>query len=218
MQPVAVYARTLPVALARVWENVLDWEHLPWLHQATFGHVRLLERRADGWRAETSLRASRRPEPFVVDVAIARDTREYHSRTVAGPGAGRDVVTRVVPLGARTTRVEVAFLAPDLPAASREAAGAAWVGLYTRLWDEDEAMMLRRQALLDGTLRPGCGTAVVDGRTIRFGTTCPHLGGPLDDEPITAGCVTCPWHGYRFDLRTGRSADGRGLALDTPPA
>jgi nitrite reductase/ring-hydroxylating ferredoxin subunit len=23
----------------------------------------------------------------------------------------------------------------------------------------------------------------------------------------------CPWHGYRFDLRTGCSADGRALAL-----
>jgi nitrite reductase/ring-hydroxylating ferredoxin subunit len=34
---------------------------------------------------------------------------------------------------------------------------------------------------------------------------CPHFGGPLDDAPVDdRGIVTCPWHGYRFDVRTGR--------------
>ena len=27
----------------------------------------------------------------------------------------------------------------------------------------------------------------------------------------------CPWHGYRFDLRTGDSTDGHRLRLDTRP-
>ena len=40
---VAVYERTIRASLERVWENVLDWEHLPWLHRRTFGHIRLLE-------------------------------------------------------------------------------------------------------------------------------------------------------------------------------
>lgn len=218
MDPVAVYGRTLPVATARVWENVLDWEHLPWLHRTTFGHVRLLARHATGWRAETSLRGVRTPAPFVVEVAIDRDAGIYHSRTVAGPGTGTDVVTQVTVLGPRTTRVDVALLAPDVSAARREVAGAAWVATYTRLWDEDEAMMLRRQALLDGALVPGCRDArTAGGDAVRFSTVCPHRGGPLDDAPVEDGCVVCPWHGYRFDLRTGRSADGRGLALAGPP-
>jgi nitrite reductase (NADH) small subunit len=32
---------------------------------------------------------------------------------------------------------------------------------------------------------------------------CPHLGGPLADGIVAGGCVTCPLHGRRFDLRTG---------------
>ena len=52
-----------------------------------------------------------------------------------------------------------------------------------------------------------------DGRVGLVDPVCPHRGGPLDEAPVEAGCLTCPWHGYRFDVRTGRSADGRGLAL-----
>jgi nitrite reductase/ring-hydroxylating ferredoxin subunit len=41
---------------------------------------------------------------------------------------------------------------------------------------------------------------------------------PLADvEPDADGCITCPWHGYRFDIATGLSADGRGLRLGPCP-
>jgi Rieske Fe-S protein len=99
-----------------------------------------------------------------------------------------------------------------------QSAGAAYVALYTQLWNEDEAMMARRQALLDRTLVRGCRSVALDGTTVRFGTTCPHLGGPLEEARVEDGSVVCPWHGYRFDLRTGRSCDGRDLALEPPPA
>ena len=32
---------------------------------------------------------------------------------------------------------------------------------------------------------------------------CPHRGGPLADGLVADSCVTCPLHGWRFDLRTG---------------
>jgi nitrite reductase/ring-hydroxylating ferredoxin subunit len=32
---------------------------------------------------------------------------------------------------------------------------------------------------------------------------CPHLEGPLFHGSVADGCVTCPWHSWRFDLRTG---------------
>ena len=36
---------------------------------------------------------------------------------------------------------------------------------------------------------------------------CPHQGGPLGmgelDETADACYVTCPWHGWQFDIRTG---------------
>jgi hypothetical protein len=213
---VAVYDRMVRASLARVRENVLDWEHLPWLHRETFGHVRLLERRADGWRAESSLRDGRPGDVFLLDVAFEPDGLTYHSRTVAGRGAGTDIVTHLEPQGPGATRVAVELLAPDVSADRAERIDADFVRLYTRLWDQDEAMMIRRQALLDGRLVHGTRVVEVDGVRLRHGTVCPHLGGPLEDAPVADGCITCPWHGYRFDVRTGRNADGRGLRLEMP--
>src|SRR5512143_3022502 len=86
--PVAVYERVVGASLERVWENVLDWEHLPWLHAGTFGHVRLLDASDEGWRAEASLRAG--GAPFVLDVALDRPALRYHARTIDGPGTGTD--------------------------------------------------------------------------------------------------------------------------------
>jgi nitrite reductase (NADH) small subunit len=36
-----------------------------------------------------------------------------------------------------------------------------------------------------------------------IGAACPHAGGPLADGLVADSCVTCPLHGWRFDLRTG---------------
>lgn len=35
---------------------------------------------------------------------------------------------------------------------------------------------------------------------------CPHHGGPLASGAVDDGRVTCPWHQYSFDLRTGECA------------
>lgn len=32
---------------------------------------------------------------------------------------------------------------------------------------------------------------------------CSHRGGPLSEGTLDESCVTCPWHGSRFDLETG---------------
>jgi hypothetical protein len=199
---VAVYDRTVRASLERVWENVLDWEHLPWLHRTTFGHVRLFEQSRNGWRGEASLRGG---APFVLDVTVDRERLVYHSRTIDGPGTGTDIVTTLAPEGDHATRVHVDFLVPDVRPERREQIGAGYVYVYTRLWDEDEAMMIRRQALLDGRLPESTREALIDGTVCRFSTICSHLGGPLETAEIdAAGIVTCPWHGHRFDARTGR--------------
>jgi nitrite reductase (NADH) small subunit len=43
---------------------------------------------------------------------------------------------------------------------------------------------------------------------------CLHQAGPLCDGPVEDGAVTCPWHGWSYDLRTGILVqDGRvGIA------
>ena len=34
---------------------------------------------------------------------------------------------------------------------------------------------------------------------------CTHQNGPLGEGKIIDGCVTCPWHGYQFNLKNGEA-------------
>jgi len=45
----------------------------------------------------------------------------------------------------------------------------------------------------------------VDGRIFALNNTCPHRGGPLGEGELDGPVVTCPWHGWRFDVETGVS-------------
>ena len=44
----------------------------------------------------------------------------------------------------------------------------------------------------------------VDGELRAVENQCLHVGNPLDDGNVADGCLTCPWHGWRYDLRTGQ--------------
>lgn len=46
---------------------------------------------------------------------------------------------------------------------------------------------------------------------------CPHYGVPLSDGRLRNGVVECPWHGWRFDVRTGECLHNRS-AVTTFPA
>ena len=45
----------------------------------------------------------------------------------------------------------------------------------------------------------------VDGVISAIDGICPHQGGPLADGAFSGGIVTCPWHGWQFELGSGRS-------------
>jgi nitrite reductase/ring-hydroxylating ferredoxin subunit len=47
--------------------------------------------------------------------------------------------------------------------------------------------------------------ANVEGSFYAIANRCTHRGGSLSDGTLTAGVVTCPEHGARFDVRTGRA-------------
>jgi nitrite reductase/ring-hydroxylating ferredoxin subunit len=34
---------------------------------------------------------------------------------------------------------------------------------------------------------------------------CPHAGGPLGEGELQGKIVTCPWHGWQFDVTTGQN-------------
>jgi nitrite reductase/ring-hydroxylating ferredoxin subunit len=37
---------------------------------------------------------------------------------------------------------------------------------------------------------------------------CPHQGGPLAEGTLEGCTVTCPWHGWPFDVQTGKTPLG----------
>jgi len=45
--------------------------------------------------------------------------------------------------------------------------------------------------------------------------TCSHRGGPLSQGQVEGTVVICPWHGARFDLRTGKVLTPFGTDLST---
>ncbi len=44
---------------------------------------------------------------------------------------------------------------------------------------------------------------------------CLHLQGPLGEGRLDGCVLTCPWHGWQFDVRTGLNEFDRALALRT---
>ena len=40
---------------------------------------------------------------------------------------------------------------------------------------------------------------------------CPHQGGPLGKGRLEAAIVTCPWHGWQFDVSTGQHQVNQSL-------
>ena len=138
---VAVYRRTVRASLDRIWENVLDWEHLPWLHRESFSEIQLQQAGAWGWRARAVTTQNRE---LAMELLVERDASRYVARTVEGEGAGTEIWTRLLGGAPHETEIEVEFWLPDIPADAVETIGAAYTRLYTRLWDEDEEMMYAR--------------------------------------------------------------------------
>jgi nitrite reductase (NADH) small subunit len=40
---------------------------------------------------------------------------------------------------------------------------------------------------------------------------CPHQGGPLGKGSLSGCIVTCPWHGFQFDVTTGQHQTSQSL-------
>jgi nitrite reductase/ring-hydroxylating ferredoxin subunit len=65
-----------------------------------------------------------------------------------------------------------------------------------------------------GDVQPGTGKCVevngrqialfnVDGTFHAIDNTCLHRGGPLAEGELEGTVVTCPWHGWQYDIVTG---------------
>lgn len=47
--------------------------------------------------------------------------------------------------------------------------------------------------------------------------TCPHQGGPLGEGELAGTVVTCPWHEWRYDIRTGVNEDDSACKVNSYP-
>ena len=44
---------------------------------------------------------------------------------------------------------------------------------------------------------------------------CAHQGGPIAQGRLDGSCVTCPWHGWQYDVTTGCNLLSGKKMLDT---
>jgi len=75
-------------------------------------------------------------------------------------------------------------------------------------------------------LEPGKGAVVVvkgtrialfncEGAFYAIRNTCPHMGGDLGEGCLSGDVVTCPWHGWRFNVKTGKNPEADVVAVRT---
>jgi nitrite reductase/ring-hydroxylating ferredoxin subunit len=236
LQQVATYTRQINANLARVWENVLDWEHLPHLHDASFSYCELDEAGRWGWRVWSD-------PAHEGHIELCVDEGCYVARSYSRGEQFSEIWTHLKPQG-DCTDIRVEFYSSGVTEDNRDSIGEMYLGLYQTLWDEDEAMMSERQLRLEQNRSDASHVILGDVQVLRqklpmrfelnrreyelsetipgwtaTPTVCPHLLGPLapSDEP---GQLRCPWHGYVFDLASGACVsppDARcsiGLPLD----
>ncbi|HZR03960.1 MAG TPA: Rieske 2Fe-2S domain-containing protein [Burkholderiales bacterium] len=71
-------------------------------------------------------------------------------------------------------------------------------------------------AIDEDALEEGHGTTVhingnaialfrVEDQFFAIANACPHRGGPLGSGDVEGFTVTCPWHGWCWDMRTGHN-------------
>ena len=229
----ASYDRVIKANITRVWENVLDWEHLPYLHSTSFNHIMLDEAGDWGWRTWSN------PERNA-HIELCVDEAKYVARTYNKGQQASETWTYLTPEGEQTG-IHVEFHGTAIKADSVDRLGKLYLGLYEQLWDEDEAMMMTRQQRLtesrkrDTRLNLGNREQLlsqlpltiqlknsefrlldIDSRLVCHSTICPHRLGPLT---LGNSVVSCPWHGYRFDIETGEciSPDYAVCRLPEPP-
>lgn len=57
--------------------------------------------------------------------------------------------------------------------------------------------------------------ANVDGRFCAVQGKCLHLDGPLGEGMLEGRVLTCPWHGWQYDVCTGLNEFDHAIELET---
>jgi nitrite reductase (NADH) small subunit len=57
----------------------------------------------------------------------------------------------------------------------------------------------------------------VDGNVFALDNTCLHRGGPLGEGTLSGDVVTCPWHLWEYNVRTGEKVNSPDVKVVTYP-
>lgn len=244
---VTTYTRELPISLERMYENAIDWEHLPFLHSTTFSHIEVLSSGDWGWKAKAALHPKSRLTSMLLELKLDRAKNRWITKTLAGFGKGTEIWTHAIPIAPNKIKVIVDFYVPKLPSFLKAKYAGQYSALYAQLYDEDLWMMAGRQTQLNKldkakTITPKSSMVLgklsdIKGKlplTFEFNhqsyrlveladtliahtLSCPHMLGPLKDANIKEGILECPWHGYQFDLKTRKCISGQRCKLAPAP-
>lgn len=240
---VGTYRRRLPVSIVRLYENAIDWQHLPYVHSSSFKAIECLQSGDWGFRARLTNPAGANS---VIELRLQQENHRWITRTLESPGLKTEIWTHAFVVAERITDIVIDFYAHGVMDEQKAQVGVAMTKLYARLYDEDVAMMCERQTQLDlQTQRYGAqaSTDVFDlgalnalklpteflwrgkpfvlilhrGELCAVAARCPHSLGPLTEVPIRDYLATCPWHGYQFDIRNGDCISGQPCRLPLAP-
>jgi len=79
----------------------------------------------------------------------------------------------------------------------------------------------RKDEIAPGSIREfqvdGLTVAIanVGTRFYAINNTCLHRGGPLGQGLLQGVAVTCPWHGWQYDVTTGKHTMNPAVAVKT---
>jgi nitrite reductase/ring-hydroxylating ferredoxin subunit len=71
-----------------------------------------------------------------------------------------------------------------------------------------------REFQLDGRT---VAVANVGGKLFAINNVCLHRGGPLGQGELDAQVVTCPWHGWRYDVTNGKLVANPAVGVEIYP-
>ena len=83
-------------------------------------------------------------------------------------------------------------------------------GYFIRRYELDDFLLRRSKApVVEGhhvkkIERASDGSWVIDGQFQAIDGICAHQGGPLAKGQLVEGIVTCPWHGWQFQVANGQ--------------
>ena len=194
----------VPAPLDRMIENVLDWEHLPFVHPENFCSSELVEHGPGWYRARFGNPPASAGSFNQVLVVVHPSHRRWLLTLETGPQQGLVVYAEAVEVGAGQITVELTFYTPVAP--RNEAVRRALLHVYKRklhlLYVQDIAMMVDRQGAL--TRLATDFSDVAPGGSL----------GPVD-EVVRSAPFLIAIRGQRFWIRL-RAGELSAVAADCP--